>query len=145
MFLLIDNVLSDEKLNILSDNLDAYIVNITEYDKLINNLPKSDIYIINISKTKLIYFYELNRDTENEIIYYKTKNILIDDSKIGYDYILKTFPTESKTKDELINKLQINNQIEKVSKCGSCCSFLCNKITMRSLCKSLCSCFTIAG
>jgi UDP-N-acetylmuramoylalanine-D-glutamate ligase len=144
MFLLIDNELSTEKLNILSDHLNTYIVDITEYDKLKKNLPDNDIYIINISKTKLIYFYELNRDTENEIIYYKTKNILIDDSKICYDYLLKTFPTESKNKDELINKLQINNEIEKVSKFGSCCSFLCNKITMRSLCKSIFSCCTIA-
>ena len=88
MFLLIDNTLSNEKLNILSDHLDVYIINITEYDKLIKDLPNSDIYIIDISKTKLIYFYELNRDTENEIIYYKTKNILIDDSKIGNDFLI---------------------------------------------------------
>jgi len=144
MFLLIDNTLSNEKLNLLSDHLDVYIINSNDYDKLIKNLPGSELYIIDISKTKLIYFYELNRDTENSIIYYKTKNILKDDSKIGCDYLIKTFPTESKTKDELINKLQINNEIEKVSKCGSCCSFLCNKITMRSLCKGLCSCFTFA-
>ena len=45
MFLLIDNALSNEKLNILSDHLNVYIINITEYDKLIKDLPKSDIYI----------------------------------------------------------------------------------------------------
>lgn len=144
MFLLIDSTLSTEKLNLLSDHLDVYIIQENEYDKLIKAIPDNELYVINISKTKLIYFYELNKNTQNEIIYYKTKNILIDDSKIGYNYLIKTFPTESKTKDELINRLKINNEIEKVSKCTSCCSFLCNKITMKSLCKGLCSCFTIA-
>ena len=43
MFLLIDNTLSTEKLNLLSDLLDVYIINITEYDKLIKNLPDSEL------------------------------------------------------------------------------------------------------
>ena len=70
-----------------------------------------------------------------------------------YDGVFQILTTQNIKKHNLFfDDIEISNidykrenEIEKVSKCGSCCNFLCNKITMRSLCKSLCSCFTIAG
>ena len=144
MFLLIDSTLSDEKLQLLGDLLSVTQVSAT--DDLIENLPETELYIINISKQKLIYFYETNKSEAKEIIYYKTRNIFRDDSKIAESYYtLKNFPTESKNKDELIKKLLVDNQLERVSKCGSCCDFLANKITCSKLCKYLCSCLSAAS
>jgi len=143
MFLLIDTELNDDKLQLLGDLLN--VSKISEDDELLENIPESDLYIINISKSKLIHFYEINKNDTKYIIYYKTKNIFRDDSKIGYNYILKNFPKEAKTKDELIKKLRVNNEIEKVSKCGSCCDFLANKITCSKLCKYMCSCLSAAS
>lgn len=143
MFLLIDTELNDEKLQLLGDLLN--VSKISEDDELLENIPESDLYIINISKSKLIHFYEMNKNDTKNIIYYKTKNIFRDDSKIGYNYILKNFPKEAKTKQELVKKLRVNNEIEKVSKCGSCCDFLANKITCSKLCKYICSCLSAAS
>lgn len=143
MFLLIDTELNDEKLQLLGDLLN--VSKISEDDELLENIPESDLYIINISKSKLIHFYEMNKNDTKYIIYYKTKNIFRDDSKIGYNYILKNFPKEAKTKQELVKKLRVNNEIEKVSKCGSCCDFLANKITCSKLCKYICSCLSAAS
>jgi hypothetical protein len=127
MFLLIDTELNDEKLQLLGDLLN--VSKISEDDELLENIPESDLYIINISKSKLIHFYETNKNDTKNIIYYKTKNIFRDDSKIGYNYILKNFPKEAKSKEELVKKLKVNNEIEKVSKCGSCFEFCGNQIT----------------
>lgn len=143
MFLLIDTELNDDKLQLLGDLLN--VSKISEDDELLENIPESDLYIINISKSKLIHFYEMNKNDTKYIIYYKTKNIFRDDSKIGYNYILKNFPKEAKTKQELVKKLRVNNEIEKVSKCGSCCDFLANKITCSKLCKYICSCLSAAS
>jgi len=143
MFLLIDTELNDEKIQLLGDLLTVTQISVT--DELLGDLPESDLYIINISKSKLIHFYEVNKNDTKNIIYYKTKNIFRDDSKIGYNYILKNFPREAKTKEELVKKLKVNNEIERVSKCGSCCDFLANKITCSKLCKYMCSCLSAAS
>ena len=142
IFLLIDSDLSDQKILLLGDLLS--VTEVTEADEILQNLPESDLYIMNISRNKLIHFYEMNRLKAEEIVYYKTRNIFRDDDKIGHHFTLKRFPTEAKTKDELIKKLLVNNQLEKVSKCGSFCDFLANRITCSKLCKYMCSCFSLA-
>jgi hypothetical protein len=143
IFLLIDNGLSDNQLLLLGDLLN--VCEVTESDELLEHLPSGDLYIIDISKLKLIHFYETNKSEAKEIVYYKTRNIFRDDEKIGHGYTLKNFPAESKTKEELIKKLLVDNQLERVSKCGSCCDFLANKITCSKLCKYLCSCLSAAS
>lgn len=143
IFLLIDNGLTDTQLSLLGDLL--AVCEVSESDQLIENLPGSDLYIINISKLKLIHFYETNKSKAKEIVYYKTRNIFRDDTKIEHQYLLKNFPTESKTKEELIKKILVDNQLERVSKCGSCCEFLTNKITCTKLCKYMCSCVSLAS
>ena len=143
IFLLIDNPLSDNQLQLLGDLLS--VTRISESDELIENLPDSHLYIIDISKLKLIHFYETNKSEAKEIVYYKTRNIFRDDEKIGHGYTLKNFPTESKTKNELIKKLLVDNQLERVSKCGSCFDFIGNKITCSKLCKYLCSCLSVTS
>lgn len=145
IFLLIDNRLSDSKLSLLGDLL--IVTEISDKDELIESLPESDLYIINISKPKLIHFYEMNRAEADEIVYYKTRNIFRDDEKIGHHHTLNSpnFPVEAKTKYELVRKLLVDNQIERVSKCGSCCQFLADKITCSKLCKYMCSCFSLAS
>ena len=143
IFLLIDNTLGDSQLSLLGDLLS--VSQVSETDELLENIPDSDLYIINISKQRLIHFYEVNKSEAKEIVYYKTRNIFRNDEKIAESYYtLINFPTESKTKDELIKKLLVDNQLERVSKCGSCCDFIGNKITCSKLCKYLCSCLSTA-
>jgi len=144
LFLLVDNGLSDNQLSLLGDLLS--VCEVSETDELIENLPSSDLYIIDISKLKLIHFYEVNKAEAKEIVYYKTRNIFRDDSKIAESYYtLINFPSESKTKEELIKKILVDNQLERVSKCGSCCDFLANKITCSRLCKYMCSCLSLSS
>jgi len=140
IFLLIDKPLSTTHLHRLSDHMAVTVIEKGDTDTFLKDLPQSDIYIINISTYFGINFYELNYDKSYDIVYYRRdETIICNPDEIGYKYLITKFPVECKTKEELIKRLFINNNIKLNTKCNSCCDFLFNRITCKSLCKSLCS------
>lgn len=139
IFLLIDKTLSTTYLHRLSDHMSVTVIEKDDTDTFLKDLPITDIFIINISTYWGINFYELNYDKNIDIVYYRRdETIICNPDEIGYKYLIKKFPVECKTKEELKKRLFINSTIKLNTKCNSCCDFIFNRVTCKSLCKSLC-------
>lgn len=138
IFLLIDKTLSTTYLHRLSDHMAVCVIEKSDTDTFLKDLPQSDIYIINISTYFGINFYELNYDKSYDIVYYRRdETIICNPHEIGYKYLITKFPIECKDANELKKRLFIHHNIKLNTKCNSCFDFIFNRITCGNLCKSL--------
>ena len=150
--LLIDTELTKEQKILINEHFSTYTVSNNDYDLWLENLPKVDLYIIQIgqkvftrnTRSHGLLFYELNKPffPNNIIVYYYRTRLFLSDSDVNSlesDYLIRTFPQRANDKEDLIMRMS-HTALPKVDNCCSiCCQCLIGKYTCCDFYRSLAS------
>ena len=138
--LIIDENLKTSEKKLLDSHLNSYIITPVDYDKHFYQLPKVDCYIVKSSSEWWDWNQPNVREKKIGSVYY-SKGRLDNPEVLLTDFVITKFPRVAKDKEDLMIRLAFNSLPKPKTKCGLCCGFLCNKITLKELCSKMFSCF----
>jgi len=148
MFLIIDKPLKGKEIKLLDEHCSTYEISSDDISSWLVDLPKTEIYIMNITQTEFgsrshcMRWFEVNLpdilEKKMPIVYYRQTQAI---AKKNLDRmnckVIKSFPIEAKDKDDLLKKLNHDAMPYVRSGCSFCFSCCFNKITMGNCIKGL--------
>lgn len=140
IILIIDENLKASEKKLIDSHLNSYTIVQDDFDKHFYELPQVDCYIVKSSSEWWDWNLPYIREKKIGSVYY-SKGRLDNPEVLLTDYVITKFPRIAKDKEDLFLRLAFNSLPKPKTKCGLCLGFCCDKITMKDLCKSLCSCF----
>ena len=138
--LIIDENLKASEKKLLDSHLNSYIITPVDYDKHFHELPKVDCYIVKSVSDWWDWNLPYIREKKIGSVYY-SKGRLDNPEVLLTDYVITNFPRVAKDGEDLMVRLAHNSLPKPPSRCGLCCGFICDKITMKELCSKMFSCF----
>jgi hypothetical protein len=141
MILIIDKQLKDPERKLLDSHCSVYEVNQDDLCSWIDDLPKVDIYVVNINdldyceRSYGMCWLEVNmnglEEKKIDLVYYR-KTSCIEKKNLPRlkSYIIKTFPIIAKDKDDLQKRLKHHSLPYVRSSSSFCCACMCSKISM---------------
>lgn len=146
MLLIIDSNLKDSERKLLDSHCSVCEVNQDDLCSWIDDLPKVDIYLLNINQLRYcersygMCWLEVNMNRLEEkkidLVYYR-KTSCIEKKNLPRlkSYIIKTFPVTATSKEDLFERLKHESLPYVRSGLSFCCACCCNKISMGSCLK----------
>lgn len=148
MLLIIDKPLKNKEIKLLDSHCSTYEIVSDDISSWLVDLPKVDIYIINISQTEIgsrsyaMRWFEINMpdivERKMPIVYYRRTQAI---AKKNLDRmrckVIKSFPFEAQNKKDLLKKIDHDAMPYVRSGCSFLCSCCCNKISMGNCIKGL--------
>ena len=146
MILIIDSNLKANEVKLINDHCSVYELNGDDLGNWLSDLPKVDVYIVNINDLQYcqrsygMCWLETNmkmiEEKKIDLVYYrKTSCIKKDNLPRLKSYVIKTFPVTATSKDDLFKRLTHNSLPYVRSGWSFCCSCLCSKISCGSCLK----------
>jgi len=148
MLLIIDKPLKGKEIKLLDNYCSTYQICSDDTSSWLVDLPKVEIYIINITQTEIgsrsyaMRWFEVNLpdivERKMDIIYYRQTQAI---AKKNLDRmkckIIKSFPIQARNKEDLLKKINHDGMPYVRSECSFCFSCCCNKISMGNCLKGI--------
>jgi len=146
LVLIIDKPLKATESKLLDSHCSTYELNHDDVNSWLIDLPKVDIFIVNINDLQLfersygMCWLETNMkgilEKKIDLVYYRNTTCIAKKNLPQLKaYVIKTFPSSASSKEDLYERLKHDALPYVRNSCSFCCACCCSRISMGSCLK----------